>query len=107
MRRGDLVTIAFQGDYGKPCPALVIQGDAFLEHTSVTVLPLTSYLVDAPLLRPTIKSSEDNHLTKESQVMIDKIMTVKTEKVGPVFGHISAAELLDITRRLSVFLGIG
>ena len=61
------MTIAFQGDYGKPRPALVIQGDAFLEHTSVTVLLLTSYLVDAPLLRPTIKSSEDNHLSKESQ----------------------------------------
>jgi len=29
MKRGDLVTIVTQGDYGKPRPALVIQSDYF------------------------------------------------------------------------------
>lgn len=29
MRRGDIVTIALQGDYGKPRPALIIQSDLF------------------------------------------------------------------------------
>ena len=29
MKRGDLVTIALQGDYGKPRPALVVQSDLF------------------------------------------------------------------------------
>ncbi len=28
-RRGDLVTVALQGDYGKPRPALIIQFDFF------------------------------------------------------------------------------
>ena len=40
MRRGDLVSIALQGDYGKPRPALVIQSDLFDEHPSITVLPV-------------------------------------------------------------------
>ena len=31
MRRGDLVTIAVSGDYGKPRPAVVMQDDAFAE----------------------------------------------------------------------------
>jgi len=44
MERGDLVTIAVSGDYGKPRPALVIQADAFNELGSVTVLRLTSEL---------------------------------------------------------------
>nr|WP_259646020.1 type II toxin-antitoxin system PemK/MazF family toxin [Pseudomonas ficuserectae] len=39
-----------QGDFGKPRPALVIQANQFSEHTSVTVLPVTSTLVAAPLL---------------------------------------------------------
>jgi len=51
MRRGDLVTVALQGDLGKPWPALVIQSDLFGAHPSVTVLPITSTDHDAPLLR--------------------------------------------------------
>ncbi len=51
MKRGDLVTVALHGDQGKPRPALVVQSDSFAELASVTVLPITSTLVDAPLVR--------------------------------------------------------
>jgi mRNA interferase MazF len=67
--RGDLVTIAMQGDYGKPRPALVIQSDQFDELASVTVLPVTGTLVAAPLLRITVQPSQRNGLQKPSQVM--------------------------------------
>jgi mRNA interferase MazF len=52
VRLGDLVTIALQGDFGKPRPGLVIQSDLFYAHASVTILPVTSELRDAPLFRP-------------------------------------------------------
>lgn len=42
MRRGGLVTIALQGAYGKPRPALIVQSDLFAEHQSVTILPVTN-----------------------------------------------------------------
>ena len=106
MIRGDLVTIAMQGDHGKPRPALVIQSDQFDEHTSVTVLLITSTLVDAPLLRTPLQPSERNGLQKISFVMIDKALTVKRDKVGPVFGHIDPATLIEVERCLAVFLGI-
>lgn len=51
MKRGDLVTIAVSGDYGKPRPALVVQDDAFAELSAVTVLRLTSELNDWSLFR--------------------------------------------------------
>lgn len=35
MKRGDLVTVATSGDYGKPRPALVIQSDAFDKATTI------------------------------------------------------------------------
>ena len=60
MKRGDLVTIALQGDYGKPRPALVIQSDLFSEHPSVVILPVTSELRDTPLFRVTIAPNEVN-----------------------------------------------
>lgn len=106
MRRGDLVTIATQGDFGKPRPALVIQADQFSEHASATVLPITSTLVSAPLLRVTIQPSAENGLQKPSQVMVDKAMTVKRDKIGPAFGCIDADALVEVERCLAVFLGI-
>lgn len=106
MTRGDLVTIAMQGDYGKPRPALVIQANQFSEHTSVTILPITSTLVAAPLLRVAVHPNAENGLRKPSQVMIDKALTVKRDKIGQSFGHISADTMVEIERCLAVFLGI-
>jgi mRNA interferase MazF len=106
MMRGDLVTIAMPGDFGKPRPALVIQANLFGEHTSVTVLPITSTLVAAPLLRVTVQPSAENGLQKPSQVMVDKAMTVKREKAGPAFGRIDADAMVEVERCLAVFLGI-
>lgn len=104
--RGDFVTIAIQGDFGKPRPALVIQADPFDAHTTVTVVPVTSTLVAAPLLRITVQPSTQNGLQKLSQVMVDKAMTVKRDKVGNAFGRIETDALVEVERCLAMFLGI-
>lgn len=106
VQRGDIVTVALSGDYGKPRPALIIQSNNFLEHTSVTVLPITSTIVNAPLLRITIEPDENNNLEKISQVMIDKIITIKKEKIGNAFGCVQDKILREIERNLILFLGI-
>ncbi len=106
MKRGDIVTVSLSGDYGKPRPALVIQSNNFMEHTSITVLPITSTIVNAPLLRITFEPDDKNNLQKISQVMIDKIMTVKNDKVGKTFGFITEKQLHEIERSLLLFLGI-
>ena len=106
MTRGDFVTIAMQGDFGKPRPALVIQANQFSEHASVTVLPVTSTLIAAPLLRVTVQPGAENGLQKPSQVMVDKVMTVKRDKVGQALGRIDANVLVEVERCLAVFLGI-
>ena len=43
MKRGTIVTIALQGYFGKPRPALIIQSDLFAELSSVTVLPCCDF----------------------------------------------------------------
>ncbi len=106
MSRGDLVTVAVQGDFGKPRPALVLQADAFADHPTTTVAPLTSTLIDAPLLRFTVQPSVENGLRGASQIMIDKTMTVQREKLGRAFGRLDASSMLEVERRLAVFLGI-
>ncbi|MGD0585088.1 MAG: type II toxin-antitoxin system PemK/MazF family toxin [Oryzomonas sp.] len=106
MKRGDFITIAMQGDFGKPRPALVIQSNQFDQLATVTVLPVTSTLVDAPLLRVTVEPNTENGLQKPSQVMVDKSMTVNCDKVGPAFGNIDMDTMVAVERSLAVFLGI-
>ena len=105
MTRGDLVTIALSGDYGKPRPALVIQSDLFDAHPSVTILPVTSELRDAPLFRIAVMPSVVNGLRKRSQVMVDKPQTVARNKIGKTIGRLDDDVMLGVNRALAVFLG--
>lgn len=106
MRRGDLVTVAMPGDFGKPRPALIIQADQFEDTGTVTVLLMSGTLVDAPLIRPTVRPTSENGLRKSSQVMIDKAMSIKRDKLGPSFGRLDDETMLSVTRSLVVFLGL-
>ena len=106
MMRGDFVTITIEGDPGHPRIALVIQADQFGAHATVTLLPITSTLVAAPLLRIDVAPDGDNGLQQIAQVMIDKAITVKRDKLGPALGRIDADLMVKVERSLAVFLGI-
>lgn len=106
MKRGDIVTVAIRGDYGKPRPALIIQSDLFDEHPSVTVLPIASELRTTPLFRILIEPDSQNGLRKPSQVMVDKTQTISRDKLGTVVGRVDNDTLLSVNRELAVFLGI-
>ena len=105
MRRGDLVTVAMSGDFGKPRPALVIQSDHFDATATVTVLLISATLVDAPLIRLAVEPSPENGLRKPSQVMIDKAMTVRRDRVGAPFGRLDDDPMVAVNRSLVLFLG--
>ena len=105
IRRGDVVTVAIPGDFGKPRPALVIQSDRFDTTATVTVLLVSSTLVEAPLIRPTVEPSAANGLLKRSQVMADKAMTVRRDRLGERLGRLEAEALLAVDRSLAVFFG--
>lgn len=106
MKRGDLVTIAIPGDFGKPRPALIIQSDQFDQTGTVTVLLVSATLVDAPLIRTTVEPTPANGLRKPSQVMVDKAMSVKRDKVGSIIGRLDAEAMLAVTRALAVFFAL-
>jgi len=105
MTRGDLVTVAISGDFGKPRPALVIQSDHFDATATVTVLLISSTLVDAPLIRLPVEPKAENGLRKPSQVMVDKAMTVRRDRVGAPFGRLDDDTMVAVNRSLALFLG--
>ena len=106
MRRGDLVPVAMPGDFGKLRPALVIQSDRFDGTATVTALLLSGTLIDAPLIRHDLTPNPENGLRKPSQVMFDKAMTVRRDRLGPPFGRLDDADMVAVSRALAVFLGV-
>jgi len=106
MRRGDFVTVAASGDYGKPCPALIIQSDLFGDLPSVALCLVTSDLRNAPIFRITVDPTPENGLRSISQIQIDKVVSVPRERVGGVIGRLDDATMLKVNRSLAVFAGI-
>jgi len=93
LRRGTVVTLASAGVYsGKPRPAVVVQADRWLQaHPSVTLCPLTSTLIEAPLVRIAVAPSPRNGLQKPSQLMVDKLFSVPIQALGAVVGQLDLA----------------
>lgn len=107
MQRGDLVTVSAAGDYGKLRPAVIVQTDAFPEnHASVVVCQLTSELADAPDFRVTIEPKPENGLRLKSQVMADKPVTVRRDRIGQKFGRLGDQDMARLGIALAFVMGL-
>lgn len=107
MRRGDVVTVAVAGDFGKPRPAVIVQSDALSEdHASVIVCQITSDLADFPDFRITIEPTSGNGLRLRSQVMADKPTTIRRGRVGRRIGRLDSPDLARVNSALSFALGL-
>ncbi len=105
LHRGDVVLAAATGDYGKPRPALVVQSDLFNEtHASVTVCPITSTLVEAPLFRVAVRPARGNGLLKPSQVMVDKVQTLRRERIARQVGALTGDQMQAVDAALRLWL---
>jgi mRNA interferase MazF len=107
VSRGDLVIAAFPGDYGKPRPALVIQSNGFSQLQSVTVLPLTSDLYPAMLIRINVAPTRGNGLARRSHIMVDKAATISRSKIGQRIGRLDTETMGAVAVALARFLDIG
>jgi len=108
MRRGDVVTVAASGDYGKPRPAVIIQTDSFpADSSSVIVCQMTSVLSDAPDFRITIEPAAMNGLRERSEIMADKPVTLRRERLGKALGRLNQAEIARLDAALAFVMGLG
>ena len=106
MNRGEIWTVA-GGVYAvKPRPAVIVQDDLFDATSSVTVAPMTSTLLDAPLMRIRVSDGLLSGLDHDSDVMIDKLTTVRRSNVHARVGRLTAEQLVEIERAMMAFLGL-
>jgi mRNA interferase MazF len=107
MRRGDVIAVAVSGDYGKPRPAVIVRSDAFPDdHPSVVVCQMTSRLVDAAAFRITIEAGPENGLLARSQIMADKPVTIRRERIGQQIGRLGATDMARLNAALALVMGL-
>ncbi|AHC25794.1 MULTISPECIES: type II toxin-antitoxin system PemK/MazF family toxin [Mycobacteriaceae] len=108
MNRGEIWTVAGGVYAAKPRPAVIVQDDLFDATSSVTVAPMTSTLLDAPLMRIRIAGGADllSGLDHDSDVMIDKLTTVRKSNVHARVGRLTAEQVVEVERALMAFLGL-
>ena len=107
MKRGDIVTVALQGDYGKPRPAVVIESDMIPPSDSILVCPISSTLHESgPFRRQPIESTPTTGLQVNSQIMADKVTAVRRSRCGPVIGSLDRTALRELTGRVAALIGV-
>jgi len=107
VKRGDLVIVSAPGDYGKPRPAVIVQSDLFNEtHASIVVCLMTSERQDAPLFRIDVQPTAETGLTRASQIMVDKIVALRRERIAQCIGHLKDETVVRLNRSLALFIGL-
>ena len=108
IQRGEIVITAAGGDYGKPRPAVVIQGDHVnqAQPNSYILALITSTVREAPLLRLTLPPTGHNGLNTPSQIMVDKLVTVRRDKIQKSIGYLSEQETIELNRLLALVMGL-
>ena len=107
MRRGDIVTVAFPGDYGKPRPAVIVQSNFFNDtHASILVCPCTSTEIETPVFRIHVTPTPRNGLRVPSSIMVDKIAPIRREKIGSSIGALDDETMQQLNRSLALIIGL-
>lgn len=99
--------VALPGDYGKPRPAVVVQGDAITGDGlgSVVVCPLTTHLTNAFSFRVAVEPAAGNGLRQVSEVMVEKLAGVPRSWLRDVVGRFDQGSMRAVDHALLLVLG--
>jgi mRNA interferase MazF len=106
LKRGEVVTVALSGDYGKPRPAIIVQSDQLAQIDSVLICLITSDLRDAPLYRVTVDPTPQNGLRVRSQIQADKIFAAPRARIDKVVGVIDDESLDRLNGAVALAMGL-
>ena len=106
MKRGEIWTGADDAQYTeKPRPVVIIQHAHFDVLDSVTICGFTKDPTDLPLFRILVEPSKLNGLQFPSRIMVDKILTIRKNKLGYRIGSLEDKDIIRLDRAIATFLG--
>ena len=106
-RYGEVWTVSGGPDFaGKPRPAVIVQDKLIGQVDSLTICLLTSDTEMASPSRVPLQPDPENGLARLSHIMVDKISTVKAQKLGQQIGVLKPRDVRNLKRGLRWFLGL-
>ena len=107
MKRGSVIVMVAPGDLGKPRPAIVVQAQGFGDDPlSLLVCPVTSHIVGTPHVRPIVEPSSKNGLRVRSQIMTDKLIALRKDRIRQTIGILEEEVSEQLDRALLLVLGL-
>jgi len=106
VKRGDIVLIVAPSELGRPRPGVIVQADEFKDLTTIFVCPVSSDVQPNLPMRPTIEAKPSNGLRLRSQIMTDKMIALRRDRVRSVIGHLDSETTQQLDRALLVALGL-
>lgn len=107
MKRGDVVLVVVPSELGRPRPGVIVQADEFSKDLStVFICPVSSDVQERLPLRPIIEAEPSNGLRLRSQIMTDKMIALRQDRVRQIIGHIDSETSEQLDRALLVVLGL-
>jgi mRNA interferase MazF len=106
LKRGDVVLVVLQGELGKPRPGVIVQADELDASSSTIVCPMSSHIDSANQLRPVIAPTVQNGLLVRTQIMTDKLNTLRRDRVKRVIGTLDSDGCERLNSALLLVLGL-
>jgi mRNA interferase MazF len=107
VKRGDVVLVVVPNELGRPRPGVVVQADEFNTSLStIFICPISSDVQERLSLRPIIEAELSTGLRLRSQIMTDKMVALRHDRVRRVIGQIDSETSEQLDRALLVVLGL-
>jgi mRNA interferase MazF len=106
VKRGDVVLIVVPSELGRPRPGVIAQADEVKDLTTIFICPISSDVQDDLPLRPVIEATSSNGLRLRSQIMTDKMIALRRDRVRRVIGRLDFETTQQLDRALLVVLGL-
>ena len=106
MKRGDVALVVLQGEMGKPRPGVIVQADELDHLASVIVCPMSSDILRTSNTRPIVTPTPENGLRVATQIMTDKMNSIRRDRVRRVIGALDTTAREALDSALLVVLGL-
>jgi mRNA interferase MazF len=106
VKRGDIVLMVAPSELGRPRPGVIVQADLFKDFTTIFICPISSDVQPDLPLRPTIEPKPSNGLRLRSQIMTDRMVALRRDRVRSVIGRADSETMRQLDSLLLVVLGL-